>query len=253
MVYCSQRCQEASDQFGHQRVCNAIVASELPLHAISIDRYEIPVRMLPWIEHLRPELLYIRRWEFVERLLSAGMGKRTMALAVAMEHGLAFTSFVVDDLSERDALTEVTMRGLVRVIHASALAFAKEPHAMEMEKKHGSAMLVLIMGVVKGLRRGTWNLHVDSVLMRQRAGVSAVDVCAGASEATMEEGLLNRLDPDMSTIWHVDDYFVDSRNLAKSILLEEHGGEVPEGARVGSTNADKPRLGRNLFRTRRVV
>ena len=107
MVYCSQRCQEASDQFGHQRVCNAIVASGLPLHAISIDRFLIPVRMLPWMDHLRPELLYTRRWEFVERLLSAGMGKRTMALAVAMEHGLAFASFTIDDKGERDALTEV--------------------------------------------------------------------------------------------------------------------------------------------------
>ena len=253
MVYCSQRCQEASDQFGHQRVCNAIVGSELPLHAISVDRFEIPARFLPWIEHLRPELLHIRRWELVERLVSAGMSKRTMAIAVAMEHGLAFASFAVDDLSERDALTEVTMRGLVRVIHASALAFAKEPRAMAMEKKYGSAMLVLIMGVVKGLRRGTWNLHVDTVLMRQHAGVSAVDVCANASEATMEVGALNRLDPDMSTMRTVDDYFVDSRKLAKSILLEEHVGEVTGGARVKSTDADKVHTGRNLFRTRRVV
>jgi len=253
MVYCSQRCQEASNQFGHKRVCDAIVASELPLHAISIGRFEIPARMFPWIEHLRPELLYSRRWEFVERLVSAGLGKRTMAIAVAMEHSLAFASFVADDVSERDAITEVTMRGLVRVIHASALAFAKEPRAMEMETKHGSAMLVLIMGVVKGLRRGTWNLHVDTVLMRQRAGVSAVDVCAGASEATMEVGALNRLDPIMSTMRTVDDYFVDSRNLAKSILLEEHVGEVTGGARVKSTDADKVHTGRNLFRTRRVV
>ena len=89
--------------------------------------------------------------------------------------------------------------------------------------------------------------------MRQHAGVSAVDVSAGASEATMEVGALNRLDPIMSSMRHVDDYFVDSRKLAKSILLEEHGGEVPGGARVGSTDADKVHTGRNLFTTRRVV
>ena len=186
-------------------------------------------------------------------MLSAGISVKTMVVVTASSAALLASTFAIDDIRERRIVTDTAMQRTVSLMHAAGLEMLHDEEK-ELENRTDQAMLFAVLGVVKA-GRGEWRVHADSIVMRRKKHeeMDALQAESASTEyAARRNAIDGRFDVDIHTVRPSLDYFVHTGKIARDLLIEDAGGEVPPGTRLGF-RGQEPRVGRCLFESRRVV
>ena len=252
LIFCGVECRAESLKHGFKFTYLAALKAPDRITTFSCGRFEVPLRNAPWVVCDR-YALYHRRDELFEKMLSAGFSTKSMLVLTASSSALLVCSFAVDDVRERKIVTETAMHRMVSLLHLTGLEMLHDEEK-ELEKRTDEAMLFAVLGMVKA-GRGEWRVHADSIVLRRKKHdeMDALQAESASTEYAARRNVIDgRFDVDIRTVQPSLDYFVHTGKIARDLLIEDAGGEVPPGTRLGYRGKE-PRVGRCLFESRRVV
>ena len=252
LIFCGGECRDESLKHGFKYTYIAALKAPERITTFSCGRFEVPLRNAPWTVCDR-YALYHRRDELFEKMLSAGFSTKSMLILTASSAALLVCSFAVEDVRERRIVTDTAMQRIVSLMHAAGLEMLHDEEK-ELESRTDQAMLFAVLGVVKA-GRGEWRVHADSIVMRRKKHeeMDALQAESASTEYAARRNTIDgRFDIDIHTVQPSLDYFVHTARIARDLLIEDAGGEVPPGTRLGYRGKE-PRVGRCLFESRRVV
>ena len=162
-------------------------------------------------------------------------------MIASAEHTLLSAAFAIKDVAARQLATEESAKRVLSLIHASNVEFEKKQRSLsrELVRKHGSSVLIMVCGVLRGRRKAEHVLHVDLALMsRASSEDAAIQVSCDTEEIALSRSSDGKLDLDLEHVRTVNDYLVDTRLVARRVLLADNGLSPDSGDLDSDSDSD---------------